>query len=84
VIAQAGRSASEYLYIDPDPVDAGRGVIEEIIRPGRSGRLFLYVNDTINPLIVPYDLFYRNNAGRIEKAFVFSVSQKRDSAKVSP
>jgi uncharacterized protein (DUF2235 family) len=46
IIAQIGESGSEQEYLDADP-DFSVDRINEVIRPTRSGELFLYINDVV-------------------------------------
>lgn len=61
VMARVGSTGNYEDFMDPDSPNASE--LKENFAPGRSGELFLYVNDAV--LAVPWlqDFFYRNNAG---------------------
>jgi hypothetical protein len=61
VILRVGEIGSEEYFLEPDPFDTGKE-IRQAFMPQRSGELFLYVNDIVNPF-PPYDLFYKQNLG---------------------
>jgi len=61
VIARVGATGNYEDFLDPDP--RAPGVLEEGFRPGRSGELFLYVNDAVLAAPGLQDVFYRNNLG---------------------
>jgi hypothetical protein len=64
VVARVGSVGSDEWFLDPDRT-GGRFILE-IIRPGRDGDLFLYVNDVLLPVPGLYNYFYRDNFGKAE------------------
>jgi hypothetical protein len=48
------------VFLDPDPEN---GKVESVIKPTRSGELFIFVNDAVLGIPHWYDVFYRNNRG---------------------
>jgi type VI secretion system (T6SS) phospholipase Tle1-like effector len=63
VIARVGAVGSYEEFIDPDPVPAPQSVASARFRLGRSGELFLYVNEAVLPIPGFERLFYKNNEG---------------------
>lgn len=60
LVLRYGATGGEEVFLDPDPED---GKIETVIRPTRSGELFIFVNDAVLGIPRLYDAFYRNNEG---------------------
>lgn len=60
LVLRYGSAGGEEVFLDPDPED---GKIETVVRPTRSGELFIFVNDAVVGIPGLYDVFYRNNAG---------------------
>jgi hypothetical protein len=60
LVLRYGATGGEEVFLDPDPED---GKIETVIRPTRSGELFIFVNDAVLGIPRLYDVFYRNNEG---------------------
>ncbi len=60
LVLRYGAAGGEEVFLDPDPED---GTIEAVIRPTRSGELFIFVNDAVLGVPKLYDVFYRNNEG---------------------
>ena len=63
VIARVGSTGSYETFLDPAPPPAPEGILQQSLRPERSGELFLYVNDAVLALPWLQDIFYRNNSG---------------------
>jgi uncharacterized protein (DUF2235 family) len=62
VFTRIGATGNYEDFLDPDPRTPG--MLEENFRAGRSGELFLYVNDAVLALPWLYNWFYRNNDGK--------------------
>jgi hypothetical protein len=60
LVLRYGATGGEEVFLDPDPED---GKVETVIRPTRSGELFIFVNDAVLGIPRLYDVFYRNNEG---------------------
>lgn len=60
LVLRYGATGGEEVFLDPDPEN---GKVETVIRPTRSGELFIFVNDAVLGIPRWYDVFYRNNAG---------------------
>ena len=60
LVLRYGATGGEEVFLDPDPEN---GKVETVIRPTRSGELFVFVNDAVLGIPRWYDLFYRNNSG---------------------
>ncbi|MEH6951964.1 DUF2235 domain-containing protein [Nitrobacter sp. NHB1] len=60
LVLRYGTTGGEEVFLDPDPED---GKVETVIRPTRSGELFIFVNDAVLGIPGLYDAFYRNNEG---------------------
>jgi len=60
LVLRYGATGGEEVFLDPDPEN---GKVETVIRPTRSGELFIFVNDAVLGIPRRYDVFYRNNAG---------------------
>ena len=61
VITRVGATGNEENFLDPNSVRPTQ--LRESFVPGRSGELFLYVNDAVTALPWLQDVFYRNNDG---------------------
>lgn len=44
VIVRFGSTGNEESFLDPDPVPAKSGFLSEVLKPGRDGELFVYLN----------------------------------------
>jgi hypothetical protein len=62
VIAQIGSSGSEQQSLTPSLSEVGFGAMA-VVRPRKSGELFLYVNDVILAVPSVADVFYTNKSG---------------------
>ncbi|MBN8976278.1 MAG: DUF2235 domain-containing protein [Rhizobiales bacterium] len=60
LVLRYGAIGGEEVFLDPDPEN---GKVESVIKPTRSGELFIFVNDAVIGIPRWYDLFYRNNRG---------------------
>jgi uncharacterized protein (DUF2235 family) len=60
LVLRYGATGGEEVFLDPDPES---GKVESVIKPTRSGELFIFVNDAVVGLPRWYDVFYRNNRG---------------------
>lgn len=60
LVLRYGATGGEEVFLDPDPEN---GKVESVIKPTRSGELFIFVNDAVLGIPRRYDVFYRNNAG---------------------
>ena len=61
VIARTGSTGNEENFLDPD--SARPTFLQESFVPGRSGELFMYVNDAVTALPWLQNIFYKNNDG---------------------
>jgi len=61
MIARVGATGNYEDFLDPD--SRTPDMLQELFSPGRSGELFLYVNDGVLVLPWLHDRFYRNNDG---------------------
>ena len=60
LVLRYGATGGEEVFLDPDPEN---GKVESVIKPTRSGELFIFVNDAVLGIPHWYDVFYRNNRG---------------------
>ena len=60
VVLRYGSVGGEEDFIEPDPDDYK---LEAVIKPKRSGEVFVFVNDAVIGIPGLYNLFYRGNKG---------------------
>jgi uncharacterized protein (DUF2235 family) len=60
IVLRYGRIGGEESILDPDPTDP---LIQDNIKPTRSGELFVYINDVVVGFPGLYGWFYGNNRG---------------------
>jgi hypothetical protein len=64
VVVRIGKVGADESFLDPDSESSV--VVSEMIRPSRTGELFLYVNDIVLPIPGIANWFYRDHRGIAE------------------